>query len=700
MPSNSFSTIFKGLLIGVAFCTSFKASAQKPEFTNELINETSPYLLQHAHNPVNWHPWGSEALEKAEKEDKLLLISIGYSACHWCHVMEHESFEDTVIARIMNDNFICIKVDREERPDVDKLYMNAARLTTGSGGWPLNAFALADGSPFFGGTYYPKEQWSRLLNYFIGEYTNNREALQTVANQVTNGIRSMNTIQLNEDQAIFSMDSLSTSYMGMISQFDMVKGGGMEAPKFPMPSIWNSLLQFNTIAKNEDAQKIINVTLKNMANGGIYDHLAGGFSRYATDVNWNIPHFEKMLYDNAQLVSLYTQAWQATKDPLYKKVVFETLDFIDEMMTAPKGGFYSSFDADSEGEEGKFYTWSAEEIRSILKEEAPLFIKYYSITDEGNWENEKNILFKQSSDHETANSEGITTELLLERIERSKKAVLEHRAKRVLPGLDDKILTSWNALMLKAYVGAYRTFGEKRHLKTAKKNARFILKNALDDSGELTRNYKNNKSSIPGFMDDYAFVISSFIDLYEATFDESWLEKAHKLTEYTIEHFQDTASQMFLYNPVLSTDLLAQEAEVYDQVIPSSNSEMAINLIRLGHYYANDSYLNTAKQMVLNVQTNARKSPYFYSNWSRAEMLLINEPFEVAITGKNAHQIRHEFDQHYLPFKLIYGSKKKSELELLEGKFIKGQTTIFVCRNKSCKSPTTSVPEALQQMKF
>lgn len=683
-----------------AFFVAFHGTAQSPAYTNALIHERSPYLLQHAHNPVNWYPWGEEALAKAKAEDKMLLVSIGYSACHWCHVMGHESFEDTAIARLMNTHFVCIKVDREERPDIDKLYMNAALLTNGETGWPLNGFALPDGSPFFAGTYYTPEQWTKMLTYITHEYATDREKIEETSKLVTNGIHSVNEITPNTAERKFSLASILKSYAQLYKEFDREKGGKLGTPKFPTPSVWKGLLQYAEITKDTSALEQVNRTLMAIANGGINDHLGGGFSRYATDADWNIPHFEKMLYDNAQLVELYCLAWQKTKKPLYKEVVFETLDFIDRHMTAANGGFYSSLDADSEREEGKYYVWTSREIDSLLKKDATLFKAYYAIHEEGNWEAGKNILRKNPLDAEIARKEGMTLHALHAILDACEKKLVAARKKRVQPTLDDKILTSWNALTLKAYVRAYRTFGEKRFLKTAKKNAHFLLDNMIDESGSMKRSYNDGTASISAFMDDYAFVISSFIDLYEATFDQAWLDKANSLTNYSIAHFQDTTTQLFMFSPVASEEIIVKEAEIYDQVIPSSNSEMAINLIRLGHYYTNAEYLEMAEQMVSNIQPRMAKNPYFYSNWLRAEQFLATEPFEVAITGKNALNIRQEMDQYYLPFVFFYGAKKSSSLESLAGKFVKGKTTIYVCQYKSCKAPTQSVEKALEQLRF
>lgn len=668
------------------------------DYTNSLIHESSPYLLQHAHNPVNWYPWGEEALQKAERENKLLIISVGYAACHWCHVMEHESFEDTLVAELMNKYFVSIKVDREERPDVDQVYMNAAQLITGQGGWPLNALALPNGKPFFAGTYFPKTEWVRVLDYFATVHQNNPEKLQEQAEKVTQGIQISETVSFRDEKPAFLIQDMNNTFHQWKNNIDFIKGGGNRAPKFPMPSVWEYLLHLSYLSDNREALKAVTATLDHMAFGGIYDHVGGGFARYSTDVNWHVPHFEIMLYDNAQLVSLYSHAWQQTKNPLYKRVVLETLEFIERELTSPEGGFFSSLDADSDGEEGKFYVWTMDEITETLGADAILFSDYYNITKQGNWEQGKNILFRKISDDDFAESHHMKVETLTGIIDRCNAALLKEREQRTRPGLDDKILTSWNALMLRGYVHAYRSFGDEAHLNSALKNAQFLLKHAITANGGIMRNHKAGKSSIHGFLDDYVFVISAFIELYQATFDEQWLNKAEQLTDYTIEHFFDSSTGMFFYTHNNHSNLIVRKMEVSDNVIPASNSEMAKNLIFLGHYLYQDAYLEKAQQMLINVQKEAHQSLYFYSNWAIAEAHLARSPFEVAIVGKDFEKMRRSIDHYYLPDVLMLGGDQKSAMELLKDKFVEGQTTIYVCRDKSCKKPVTVVSEALDQL--
>jgi hypothetical protein len=669
------------------------------KYTNELIHESSPYLLQHAHNPVNWYPWGEKALTKAKDENKMLIISIGYSSCHWCHVMEQESYEDTTVARIMNEHFVCIKVDREERPDIDQLYMNAAYLTTGSGGWPLNVLALPDGRPFFAGTYFSKNNLIKVLDYFIDIQIKNPSSLSDQADNITREIKSTEKVVLSQDKAILSKRNLDDIFNSFRVHIDFAKGGINQPPKFPMPSVWEYLLHYYSLSNTPDALSAVTSTLDNIAAGGIYDQIGGGFSRYSTDENWHVPHFEKMLYDNAQLVSLYTHAWQLTKNPEYNRIVYETLEFIENELTSPEGGFYSSIDADSEGEEGKFYVWTKEEIESVLGKEAPIFIEYFNITKPGNWEKDKNILFRKSTCAELSEKYNIGLQELQIEIEKSRQTIMKVRNKRVRPGLDDKILTSWNALMLKGYVDAYRAYGEARFLNAALKNADFIYYNAIGKNNEMSRNYKNGKSSVPGLLDDYSFTISAFIDLYQATFDEKWLYKANDLTDYTILHFFDTSSGMFYYTPDNHSDLIVRKMEISDNVIPSSNSEMANNLFLLGNYFNNENFIQKAQQMLKNVQKNLQKNIFSFSNWGLLGIHFIKPLYEVAIVGSDWDTIRKTLDKNYLPDAIYLGGKNEGTLNLLEDKLVSGQTTIYVCVDKACKIPVTEAEMALQQMK-
>ena len=668
------------------------------QFTNELINETSPYLLQHAHNPVNWYPWGQEALDKAQKENKLIIISVGYAACHWCHVMEHESFEDVEIANFMNDNFVAIKVDREERPDIDQIYMDAVQLITGSGGWPLNCIALPDGRPIYGGTYFPKNQWLDVLTKISDYVKNNPEKTEKQAQQLTNGIQANELNLLSTENEDVSMTDLDLIFENWKTSIDTINGGYKGAPKFPLPVGYQFLLHYNFLNPNSEALEAVTLTLDKMANGGIYDQIGGGFSRYATDELWNIPHFEKMLYDNSQLVSLYAAAYKHTKNENYKTIIAETLDFIQRELTSEDGGFYASLDADSEGQEGKYYVWSQQELQQILSDDAELILDYYNIETNGNWENGINILFKTEADTTIAERYNLSESELKSLVSNTKKQLLAERETRIKPALDDKIITSWNALMLKAYVDAYTIFDDQMYLDTALKNANFINKNVRSSDNRLSRSYKNGKASINGFLDDYAFTIEAFIALYQSTFDEKWLESAKKLTDYVILHFYDSESGMFFYTSDLDQKLIVRKMEISDNVMPASNSQMAKNLFVLGQYYYDSDYVARSRQMLNTVKENTLKGGTYYSNWDVLMSWFISPPYSVAILGDDFESKLKALNAQYYPNVFFSGGNKEGQLALLENKLISGQTTIYVCQNNSCKYPVTDVNEAMKQL--
>ncbi len=672
------------------------------KFTNPLINESSPYLLQHAHNPVNWYPWGQAALEKAKKEDKLILISIGYSSCHWCHVMERESFEDEEIARIMNERYVCIKVDREERPDIDQIYMNAVQLMTGQGGWPLNCFTLPDQRPVYGGTYFPPEDWKSILVNLDEFFRKKRSEAEAYADKLTAGIRQSEQVQRIAFGKEFSAADLQEIYREWLSYFDFKEGGHNRAPKFPLPNNFLFLLRYAHFSGESQAREIVLLTLDKMCRGGIYDQLGGGFSRYSVDAAWHVPHFEKMLYDNAQLVSLYSEGFSWTGSSLYRDTVYQTLEFIEREMTSPEGGFYSALDADSEGVEGKFYCWTRDEIAQAgldqldHPEAEAVFCAYYNIAPEGNWEG-TNVLRRLYTDQEVARRFNLQPGELQRIVSAGRDRLLQLREQRVRPGLDDKILASWNGMMLKGYLDAYRAFGKDLFLERALKNAAFIKRNLLQGNDRLYRNYKGGKTSIPGFLDDYAFVADAFIALYQATFDEQWLLRARALAERALQDFYNPENGMFFYTSAESETLIDRKYELMDNVIPSSNSTMAHVLQQLGLLFDEKRYLDISRQMLRNVMKPMKGYGSAYSNWA---ILLLNEVsgvFEVAITGPESLLRRKEIDSAYIPNKLMLGGET-GNLPLLEGKFT-GETMIYVCRDKTCQLPVREASEALKQMR-
>jgi len=666
------------------------------KYTNALINERSPYLKIHAHNPVNWYPWGDEALNKAQQENKLIIVSVGYTACHWCHVMERESFQDTTVAKVMNKNYVSIKVDREQRPDVDDIYMNAAHMISGSGGWPLNAIALPDGRPVFAGTYFPRKKWLKVLRHFRDAWRQNPQKLRKQAKKVTRGIKQAGQTPVVQTKEEFTVDNLRKGWKQMKGNIDFKNGGDKGSPVFPMPNRYQFLLRYHYFTQDDKALEAVRATLDNMAKGGIYDHLGGGFARYSTDKQWKVPHFEKMLYDNGQLVSLYAKAYQQTGDEYYKEVVYETLEFIDREMTSPEGGFYSSLSAISDGKEGKFYIWSKQEISEVLSDDmTALFSDYYNVTDNGNWKRGKNVLWRTKPKKEIAQKHGMSMRKMETRMDEARQKLFEKRVERERPQRDDKILTEWNALMLKGYVDAYRVFGEERFLKAAKKNANFLVNNAMHENSRLTRNYKDGKATINGFLDDYSFTIEAFVALYQATFEEKWLNHAKSLADYTIAHFYDANTGMFFYKSDEDRKLIARNKEVRDNVIPASNSSLAKGLFYLGKYFYNDDYVNRSRQMLKNVKQQAMNKPDYHGNWLTLMTWFVEDPYEIAIVGEDARAKRASLDRHYIPNALYLGGKNEGSLELLKNKFVEGKTTIYVCRNKVCKRPVTEPEKAL-----
>ncbi|RFZ94722.1 thioredoxin domain-containing protein [Mucilaginibacter conchicola] len=669
---------------------------------NRLANATSPYLLQHANNPVDWYPWGPEALQKAKEENKLILVSIGYSACHWCHVMEHESFEDDGVAALMNEYFVCIKVDREERPDIDQIYMSAVQLMSGRGGWPLNCICLPDQRPIYGGTYFRKNDWASLLLNLADFFKTKPEEAEDYAVKLTEGIKQYESVPFVAQSAEYNKEMLEPIMATWRRYIDPVEGGFGGAPKFPMPANWIFLMRYAHLMKDEGIAENVKLTLQKMAYGGIYDHIGGGFARYAVDGVWHVPHFEKMLYDNGQLLSLYAEAYTWNADPLYAEVAEEIISFVKRELTSPQSGFYSALDADSEGKEGKFYIFTQDELADILGDDAPLFNAYYHVTEEGNWEEEQsNVFFRRDDENAIAAQFDITTDELRSRVNAAKQKVLAARSQRIRPGLDNKILASWNGLMLKGLCEAYRTFSKPAYLELALQNAAFISTEMMSGS-KLARVYNNSLSFGEGrgeavaFLDDYANVADAFIALYEVTFNEHWLIQAQKLTDYALQHFYNEEGGIFYYTADNDEQLIARKSEIMDGVIPASNSVMARNLKKLGLLFDNDGYHEVSAQLLRNIIPHLAKYGTAYPNWT---MLLLDEIFgvnEVAITGPENEAVRREFEQHYLPNKVMLGGETGT-LPLLEGR-LGDNTRIFICRDRTCGLPTFSVGDALKQI--
>ncbi|GAB4411385.1 MAG: thioredoxin domain-containing protein [Bacteroidia bacterium] len=687
------------LLLSLApACTS--QPRQQTTHTNALADSRSPYLLQHANNPVNWYPWGEEALDKARKEDKMLIVSVGYAACHWCHVMERESFEDTAVARIMNEHFVSIKVDREERPDVDQIYMNAAYMTSGQGGWPLNAIALPDGRPVFAATYFPKEDWLKVLDNFIRVRREHPEQLETAAEQITQGIRQYDTGLKNEAKAVFAQADLDASYRSFMAKMDLEQGGLQGGQKFPMPAVHRFLLRYHALTGADSALLAVTRSLDAMRRGAIYDQLGGGFHRYTTDAAWRVPHFEKMLYDNAQLVSLYAQAYQLTSNEAYRTVVEETLGFVARELTSPEGAFYASLDADADGEEGAYYAWTEKDISKVAGHDAPAFKNYFNISPFGNWESTNaNLLFRTEALEAVAGRYGYEPEALRRIVDHARGRLLEQRAKRTRPALDDKVLAAWSALMIEGYVDAYQALGDSSYLQAALKAAGFIEQQLARSDGGLYRSWHRGTAGTNAFADDYAYCIRAYVTLYQATFDETWLAEADRLMQYALAHFSDPANDMFFYTSDEDPALIARTHEVSDNVIPSANAVLAQDLFLLGTYLYRQDYLDRSIQMLNNVLLNIRDDGPFFAQWASNLVAWVVQPYEVAIVGPACERLRRELAARYLPEVLLLGGAAGGKLELLQNKLVPGETFIYVCRNKSCKLPVQTVEAALAQLR-
>lgn len=669
--------------------------------TNELINETSPYLLQHATNPVHWRAWNNVTLAAAANENKLLIISVGYSACHWCHVMEHESFEADDVAKVMNDHFVSIKVDREERPDVDAVYMKAVQLMGVNGGWPLNIVALPDGRPIWGGTYFQKKAWIDYLEQLSTMYQQEPDKLIEYAERLHHGMQSISVIQRKDHDKGLSTDAIKPMLKKWKQSFDHEFGGMARAPKFMMPNNYRFMLRYAHQHDHKELLDFVNLTLTKMAYGGLFDTVGGGFSRYSVDMKWHVPHFEKMLYDNGQLVSLYADAYKLTKNPLYQEVIEKTLEFVASELSNGEGGFYSALDADSldvenKLEEGAFYVWTKEQLQKILLQDFDLFSEVFNINEFGYWENGHYVLIQKDPLEQIAAANDLSVEALQSKKSSWEKKLFEKRQKRNKPRLDDKCLTSWNALMCKGYVDAYNALGTEQYLQTAIANANFILQKCLSN-GQLNHSYKDGKSTINGYLEDYALVINSFIALYESTFDERWLREARQLTDYCYQNFYDEDSRFFAFTSKIDQPLISRHFETEDNVIPASNSVMAENLFKLGIFYGNVSYDQTATSMLKHIVSDI-DYPSAFSNWLYVLMNYSDTNRELAICAADARSFAKQANALYLPHVIIAGTDKPSELPFLNDRFIDGRDLFYVCKNKTCDLPVSDFDQVLKML--
>ena len=669
---------------------------------NELHLESSPYLLQHANNPVHWKAWNSISLAKAKENNQLIIISIGYSACHWCHVMEHESFENESVAAVMNAHFVNIKVDREERPDVDAVYMKAIQIMTGHGGWPLNIVALPDGRPVWGGTYFRSEEWTDTLEQLQKMYQMAPEKMIDYAEKLHQGINSISIIQ-NEAQENTNQQQLVENLVAKWKKsFDWEFGGMARAPKFMMPNNYHFLLRYAHQNQDNELLEFVNLTLTKMAYGGVFDTVDGGFSRYSVDIKWHVPHFEKMLYDNGQLISLYSDAYKLTQNPLYKEIIEKSLDFVNKEWKTKEGGFYSALDADSLNdtehlEEGAFYVWKIDQLKGLLKEDFELFSQVFNINSFGLWEEENFVLIQNQSLETIAILNHLSLTELATKKKNWEQLLYTEREKRAKPRLDDKCLTSWNAIMLKGYVDAYKALANEDYLSIALENANFIIKKMWSSEGNLFHSYKNGKSTINGYLEDYCFVIAAFIGLYEVTFEEKWLHNAKQLTDYALEHFYDEKQSFFRFTSDKDEMLISVHYETEDNVIPASNSVMAKNLNQLSIYFNNPYYEKVAQKM-LSILISTIDYPSAYSNWLDLALTISGNNKELAICSPNAKEANKILTSLYFPNVIIAGTEKPSSLPLLKDRFVEGKDLYYVCQNKSCNLPSATIQEVISQL--
>ncbi len=670
---------------------NLKVPSKDDKIANHLLNESSPYLLAHAYNPVHWYPWGREALDRARNEDKPIFLSIGYSACHWCHVMEEESFENDEIARILNENYISIKVDREQRPDIDQIYMTAVSAMTGSGGWPLSVFLTPDLKPFFGGTYFPPDDRYRRpgFRYVISElaasYKTERAGLEEMAGKIVDALRPGSTSP--GDSVVLDKSLISNCIRALMNNFDPFNGGFGRAPKFPHPTELSFMLKYAFINKEDTVLNAARKSLDLMARGGIYDHLGGGFHRYSTDARWLVPHFEKMLYDNALLAITYADAYQITKSGGYERVVRHTLDFILRELTDKDGGFFSSLDADSEGHEGKFYTWKKSEIEWILGAKAEIFCHYYNVSDDGNFEDSTNIFNIDSTSDQYIERLGINEREFQKTLNDARAVLFEVREKRVRPGLDDKILTSWNGLAISALSRGFQVTREERYRDAAVKAANFIKDNLYDD-GELTHAWRSGVKSEGQFLEDYAYLSAGLLDLYETVYDYSWVEMATRLAEKALNYFTDSTGDFYLAvdNP---KEYFIRPHDVTDGALPAPGSIMIQTLLRLSEITGDKKFLDAGEQGLKAAAGATNQLPHAMTSAVSALDFLLSERKEIVLVGLPGREpfVDALYD-FYIPNRaIIVSDQGEEQIPLLEGRNSNGRATAYVCRNFACGLP-------------
>jgi uncharacterized protein len=676
--------------------------------TNRLSQETSPYLLQHAHNPVDWYPWGAEAFKKAKSENKPILLSIGYSACHWCHVMERESFENEKIAALMNELFVNIKVDREERPDLDEIYMNAVQMLTGRGGWPMTMFLTPDGKPFYGGTYFPPDDrqgmpgFPRILMGVAQAYRERPADVEKSVTQILAALQRMSESRQTERN--FPATIIGDSCEKIARAYDPENGGLGQAPKFPNAGVYELFLRHFHYSKTERYLEMVTHTLTKMAQGGIYDHLGGGFHRYSVDAKWLVPHFEKMLYDNAQLVRIYAQAYTATHEPLFKSVVDETVSYLLREMLHSKGGFYATQDADSEGEEGKFFVWTTAEINRLIGEEdREIFCRIYDVSEQGNFE-DKNILHPILTIEQASKLFRKDCSEIEALVANAKQKLFTEREKRIKPFRDEKIIAAWNGLTLSGLAEAINVSNNRACVEAVKRTIEFIFAKMFRD-GFLMHTYKEGQAKLLGYLDDYAFVAIGLLDVYEAIFDRSVLDRSIELTNILVREFWDEKDGAFFYTGKSHEQLISRTKPVFDGSIPSGNAMATQLLLRLFHITGDDDYRKRAEKVLRSYYDAMESQPFGFAHMLCALDFYLNKPKEVVLVGKNGEPetaaLVQEIHNHYLPNKVLQLVDPNESLEkispLLQGKSqIGGKLTVYVCSDSTCSSPVTNWAELKQ----
>lgn len=674
-------------------------------FTNALAFESSPYLLQHAHNPVNWFPWGEEALQMALEQQKPILVSIGYAACHWCHVMERESFEQEDVAAFMNEHFINIKIDREERPDLDQVYMDAVQVITGSGGWPLNVFLTPEGKPFYGGTYFPprraynRPSWMEVLGFISKTWEEKREELVTQADQLIKHLQEANRFYTGQTaaEALPGTEGFQSSQCravreGLMRMADTIEGGFGKAPKFPQTGSIRYLLAHGYLFGDQDAQAQAELSLDKMIRGGIYDQLRGGFARYSTDDKWLVPHFEKMLYDNALLLVSLCEAWQLTGNENYREAIDETMEFIREEMKDPDGGYYAALDADSEGEEGKFYVWDYDAFRDAAGENADRLCRYYGVTPGGNWES-SNILNRPETDATLLAEWNLEPAAFRLMLREAKSRLLAARAERPRPLTDDKIILGWNALLLTAMCRVYACFAEERVLQEAISLYHF-LRVKFDEDGMIQRHtYKNGQARHPAFLDDYAYLAEACIALQEITGNQEYLFDAKALVEFAVNSFYDEESGFFFYTRKGQADIITRKIEVFDQATPSGNSVMCANLFYLSRVFDRPGWFDMANHMLQKLTPLLLKHPASFSIWANEMLKECAGVREIIISGPDPSALRAFVLKTYIPGRVIQSIDADTDMPLLRGRGPGMVNMVFVCRNQQCEAPVSGTPE-------